>query len=713
MPFCISCGQENPDVAKFCLACGSPMATAPAAAPAPAPAPVETRVEERRLVTAVFTDIVGSTASAEALDPEDVRARLAPYYVEARRELELHGGSVAKFIGDAVVALFGAPTSHEDDEERAVRAAIAVTKAIEELNATDDWLNLNIRTGINTGEAIVVIGSNPGEEIGEAAGDVMNTAARIQGGAPINGIVVGELTYQRTKHAIEYREAEPVVAKGKTEPVPIWEVVNAREAPTRRETRRGTLVGREEELAKLLGLWEQVMGERLPGTATVVGSPGIGKSRLLEEVGARTADVGTMLWGRCLPYGEGITYWAVAEIMKGSAGILQSEETAEISTKLGALLEEIGRGNLDELRTMAAAASNILGVSTTPRGTYSATEITQAELHWGLRRILQLLAKKRPLLLVFEDLHWAEPTLIEFIRFLVEDEADTPLLVVASARPELVESMPELLRERERRVAIELEPLTTEVDPDALGSRRRRLDRLASQRGAGRARADESPVPDRVASRPADASGAARRATCFGRRQHVLARGGRAFAGRDGNDGRRRAPAAHRRAGAARSRPGARAVVGRRRARVRLQAHHHSRRRVRPDAEGPPRAAPSPFRRLGGRPSRPRRVRRDRCVPPGTGVPSYSRDREGDDRAADRAGRACAVACRRAGGSARGHARSGPFLRTSARDRRVRQRGGARAALAPRDRPDRPREGPGRARAPGADRRPGAGRGPP
>src|SRR5437870_8344765 len=266
MPFCVSCGQENPDIAKFCLACGAPIATAPA--------PAEARTEERRLVTAVFTDIVGSTATAEQLDPEDVRARLAPYYVEARRELELHGGSVAKFIGDAVVALFGAPTSHEDDEERAVRAAIAVTKAIKELNATDDWLNLNIRTGINTGEAIVVIGSNPGEEIGEAAGDVMNTAARIQGGAPINGIVVGELTYQRTKHAIEYREAEPVVAKGKTEPVPIWEVVNAREAPTRRETRRGTLVGREEELAKLLGLWEQVLGERLPGTATVVGSPG-------------------------------------------------------------------------------------------------------------------------------------------------------------------------------------------------------------------------------------------------------------------------------------------------------------------------------------------------------------------------------------------------------------------------------------------------------
>ena len=151
MPFCINCGQENPDVAKFCLACGTPMATATA------PAPVETRTEERRLVTAVFTDIVGSTASAEQLDPEDVRARLAPYYIEARRELELHGGSVAKFIGDAVVALFGAPIAHEDDPERAVRAAFAVTKAIEKLNASDDWLNLNIRTGINTGDGRIPV----------------------------------------------------------------------------------------------------------------------------------------------------------------------------------------------------------------------------------------------------------------------------------------------------------------------------------------------------------------------------------------------------------------------------------------------------------------------------------------------------------------------------------------------------------------------------
>src|SRR5215204_943515 len=257
MPFCINCGQENPDVAKFCLACGTPMATAPASAP------VETRTEERRLVTAVFTDIVGSTASAEELDPEDVRARLAPYYLEARRELELHGGSVAKFIGDAVVALFGAPIAHEDDPERAVRAAFAVTRAIEKLNASDDWLALNIRTGVNTGDAIVVVGSNPGEEIGEAAGDVMNTAARIQGAAPINGIVVGELTYEATKHAIGYEEGEPVEAKGKAEPVRVWVAKEAKDVPTRRESRQGTLVGRDAELDKLLGLWQQVQRDRL------------------------------------------------------------------------------------------------------------------------------------------------------------------------------------------------------------------------------------------------------------------------------------------------------------------------------------------------------------------------------------------------------------------------------------------------------------------
>src|SRR5947199_2356799 len=213
MSVCAQCGQDNPDVARFCLACGTPLA-------APEPA-----AEERKLVTVLFCDIVGSTATAEQLDPEDVRARLAPYYSRVRTELERFGGTVEKFIGDAVVALFGAPVAHEDDPERAVRAALAVRDAIGELNAEDEWLDLKIRVGVNTGEALIVLGARASEGEGMASGDVMNTAARLQSAAPVNGVLVGELTYGATKDVIEYREATPIAAKGKSEPVLVWEAV--------------------------------------------------------------------------------------------------------------------------------------------------------------------------------------------------------------------------------------------------------------------------------------------------------------------------------------------------------------------------------------------------------------------------------------------------------------------------------------------------------
>src|SRR5438093_5307200 len=217
MPICASCGQDNPDIAKFCLACAAPLAPqAPAS-------------EERKLITVRFTRIVGSTAKAENMDPEDVRARLAPYYVRLRTELEHFGGTVEKFIGDAVVALFGAPVAHEDDPERAVRAAFAVCKAIEELNAEDEWLDLKVRVGVNTGEALVVVGARATEGEGMAAGDVMNTAARLQSAAPVNGVLVGEVTYAATRASIEYREAEPIAAKGKSEPVRVWEAVAVRD----------------------------------------------------------------------------------------------------------------------------------------------------------------------------------------------------------------------------------------------------------------------------------------------------------------------------------------------------------------------------------------------------------------------------------------------------------------------------------------------------
>jgi class 3 adenylate cyclase/tetratricopeptide (TPR) repeat protein len=443
MAVCANCGQDNPDIAKFCLACGEPLA-------APAPA-----AEERKLVTVVFTDIVGSTAAAERLDPEDVRARLAPYYARLRTELERFGGTVEKFIGDAVVALFGAPVAHEDDPERAVRAALAICEAIDDLNAADEWLDLNVRIGVNTGEALVVLGARSSEGEGMASGDVMNTTARLQSAAPVNGILVGEATYLATRKAIDYQEAEPIAAKGKAEPVAVWEVIGVREREQVR-TSRTALVGRDKELEQLLDVWRETLRKRRPALFGVVGTPGIGKSRLLTEFADRVRE-------------EGSAYWPVTELVKSAAGILQSDGRETVARKLGLFFERMPTNDADELRTIAAALSNVIGIPATPRGTYAATEIAQRELHWGIRRAAQLLALDRPTLLLVEDLHWAEPTLIELLQYIVAEHTEAPLLLVWTARPEFADTQPEFAGGVGRR-RLELEVLPAAAGTQLLGA---------------------------------------------------------------------------------------------------------------------------------------------------------------------------------------------------------------------------------------------------
>jgi class 3 adenylate cyclase/tetratricopeptide (TPR) repeat protein len=452
VPVCAKCGQENPEVARFCLACGAPLA----AEPAPP-------TEERRLVTVLFTDIVGSTAKAEQMDPENVRARLAPYYTRLRTELERFGGTVEKFIGDAVVALFGAPVAHEDDPERAVRAAFAVCRAIAELNEEDEWLDLQVRVGVNTGEALVVLDANPTEGEGMASGDVMNTAARLQSAAPVNGILVGELTYFATRDKIEYGDAEPIAAKGKAQPLPVWEAIAPRDESRLKTGARTPLIGRTREVDELTEQWSRVVRERRPATAVVLGPPGIGKSRLIAELGRKVEQEGNAHWGRCLSYGEGITYWPVTELVKSAAGIMQSDPAQTVAAKLDEFLASLRTEDIDELRTIAAALSNILGSATTPRGTYATTQISRAELHWGIRRAFQLLSLDRPTMLVFEDLHWAEPTLLELITFIAADDIEAPLLVVGSARPELAEAAPAHVATTARRRTIALDTLTAEA----------------------------------------------------------------------------------------------------------------------------------------------------------------------------------------------------------------------------------------------------------
>src|SRR6266516_4787726 len=432
MPVCAECSTENPDVAKFCLACGSPLA---------APAPVE---EERKLDTLLFVDMVGSTSRAEKLDPEDVLALLEPYYRRLRAELIRFGGTVEKYIGDAVVAHFGVPVAHEDDPERAVRAGFAVLEAIKTLNEEDPSRELEVRVGIATGETIVTLGARVEEGKGISWGDILNTAARIQGAAPVNGILVGERTYLASRDAIEYVEREPIIAKGKEKPVPVYEAVRIKD-PVRHSS-DAPLVGRTAELDLLLATWRRSVDERRAFVTTLVGDAGIGKSRLVAELAAAVEGEAAIHWSSCLSYGEGITYWPVAEIVKEAAGILQSDPQESVAAKLGAWIEGLNIDDIDQLRTIAAALANLVGVAATPRGTYSSAEISQAELHWGIRRAFELLASERPQVLVFDDLHWAEPTLVELIEYLAADEVAAPILVVGSGRRELRDRAPSLLR---------------------------------------------------------------------------------------------------------------------------------------------------------------------------------------------------------------------------------------------------------------------------
>ena len=290
--------------------------------------------EERKVVTCLFCDLVGFTARAEAMDPEDVRRLLQPYHQRVRGELERYGGTVEKFIGDAVMAVFGAPVAHEDDPERAVRAALSIRDALAEEG------ELEVRIGITTGEALVALDARPDAGEGMASGDVVNTAARLQSAAPVNAILVDETTYRATERAIEYGDPQAIEAKGKAEPVPVREALRARARVSVERVGGAALVGREQELTLLRETLARVVREREPQLVTLVGVPGIGKSRLVFELfqTIETGEHGLVFWrhGRSLPYGDGVTFWALGEMMKAQAGILESDAPAQVGDKLGA-----------------------------------------------------------------------------------------------------------------------------------------------------------------------------------------------------------------------------------------------------------------------------------------------------------------------------------------------------------------------------------------
>jgi class 3 adenylate cyclase/tetratricopeptide (TPR) repeat protein len=428
---CPGCGEENPDRFRLCGFCGTALAPE---------APVE---EVRRTVSIVFSDLKGSTALGELLDSEHLREVLNLYFNEMRLVLERHGGRVEKYIGDAIMAVFGLPRVHEDDALRAVRAAFEMK---EHLVGVNDMLEerfgvrLENRTGVNTGE--VVAGDvSSGQRL--VTGDTVNTAARLEQNAPTMEILIGEPTYRLVRDAVSVEEVEPLPLKGKAQPVPAYRLLGV-SGQDEGYSRRLDLpiVGRENELRTLQEAFDRAVAEGRCHIATIFGPAGVGKSRLLKEFLERVGDDAATLKGRCLSYGEGVTYWPIGEVVRSSAEIGEQDGLEQARTKLAASLPEH-----PDITQRVGAAIGLIDES-----------FSAEETFWAIRRWLEIFAAERPLVLLVDDIHWAERTLLDLLRFVV-DECRAPVLVLCSSRRELVEEHPEWGQEGERTSTLTLQPL--------------------------------------------------------------------------------------------------------------------------------------------------------------------------------------------------------------------------------------------------------------
>ena len=441
MVICPSCGESNVEDAVFCAYCGTSLAASAA-------------TKERRFLTVLFADLVGFTAESDEADPEDVQARLIPYHRRVREEIERYDGTVEKLIGDGVMAVFGAPTAHEDDPERAVRVALRIQAAVDDLNEEHEGLDLSVRVGVNSGEAVVSTGGE-GERI---VGDVVNTASRIESIAPPGGVVVGETTHRATELVIEYEDIPPVEVKGKAKPLAVWRAIEPRgrygiDAAVRIPT---PFLGRDYEMQQLTETFRRVYDERTAQLVTVSAPAGVGKSRLVNEFWQWVDDQPEIVWwrqGRNLPYGEGITFWALGEIVKGQAGIRDSDSPDEAAEKLSTALEAL---------TNDAADRDWLSMQLSPLvGAGSETQVgDRSEAFAAWRRFLEDLADVQPLVMVIEDLHWADDALIEFLKDLLVWSVDAPIMVICTTRPELYEANPGWGGGQRNSTTLSLAPLT-------------------------------------------------------------------------------------------------------------------------------------------------------------------------------------------------------------------------------------------------------------
>ena len=430
---CDACAHENPNEAQFCMACGAALV------------PAEPASEVRKTVSIVFCDITDSTALGERLDPETLSRVMQRYFDAMRTAIERHGGTVEKFIGDAVMAVFGAPVLHEDDALRAVRAAEDMREALVDLNEElqrDRGVAIRTRTGVNTGE--VLMGVQSATE-GLVTGDAVNVAARLEQAAQPGEILLGWQTFRLARDAVEVEAVEPLDLKGKSEPVAAFRLIRSIPGAMGHARRMDSpMVGRESELQVLAQAFDRTIRERTCMLFTLMGSAGVGKSRLSEEFLGTVGDA-HVLRGRCLHYGEGITYWPVVEILSQAAGIEETDTPDQARAKLTAVLDGAPEAAIIETRI-----GNLLGI-----GGSAAPD----ETFWAIRKLLETLAVSKPVVVIFDDIHWAEPTLFDLIEHIADWSRDAPILVLCMARPELLEERPGWGGGKMNATAILLEPL--------------------------------------------------------------------------------------------------------------------------------------------------------------------------------------------------------------------------------------------------------------
>ena len=443
MAVCSTCGQQNPEIARFCLACATPLAAQTAIAR-----------DVRKTVTVVFSDVAGSTALGERLDAESLRAVMGRYFEDMRTVLERHGGTVEKFIGDAVMAVFGIPVLHEDDALRAVRAAAEMRDVLIGLNDELEraWgVRIQVRVGVNTGE--VVAGDSADGQV-FATGDAVNVAARLEQAAQPGEILIGESTHRLVRDAVMVEPVRSRPLKGKAEAVSAVRLLAVTGVVGRRLA--SPIVGRDHELELLERVFQEVVRDHAWRLVTVLGSAGVGKSRLVREFLNGHAQEAMILRGRCLSYGEGITFWPLKSVISQAAGLSGEESPQAAQEKLRTLVE-----SANDAEVIVERVAEMIGLAETVAGHRGSV--------WAIGRLFEELARRRPLIVVFDDIHWAEPTFLDLVETVAEQLREAPILVLCMARTDLLGARP-TWGDAEHATSLHLTPLTDDESAHLIGT---------------------------------------------------------------------------------------------------------------------------------------------------------------------------------------------------------------------------------------------------